>query len=178
MHTIKDAVLPDDLPVFRELMTEYLNWLADRARDAYGDDIDIPRLVDFAIAEVDHFQPPGGRFLIAWQEDEAAGAACIRGRKDGAAELRRTYVRPSDRGAGVGRQMVQDLIETARQAGYCRIVLDTPAFLTDARALYTALGFVEFEAPPEAQAKPFFGGNLVCLELVLDATSERPRPSG
>lgn len=177
MTQVADARIPADLPVLRALLAEYLNWLAERAQAVSGEEVDVGRLIEFAVSEVEHFQPPAGRMLLVRHGDEPAGLACMRGAGHGTAEIRRVFVRPAFRRAGLARRMVEDLAETARAAGYDRIVLDTPAFLTQAQALYEASGFRKFAPDPAAHTKPFFGGTLVFMERRLHSTSEPTHPS-
>ena len=65
------------------------------------------------------------------------------------------YVRPSSRGLGVGRAILQRLIDDARALGYRTIRLDSARFMHEAHALYRRFGFVpgspyewEFESVP------------------------------
>lgn len=53
------------------------------------------------------------------------------------------YFVPAARGHGLRRQLLNDLIAFARDAGFRRIVLETAAKLTTAGRLYRRVGFVE-----------------------------------
>ena len=60
-----------------------------------------------------------------------------------AAEMKRLYVRKAFRGFGLGRQLSEAILDTARRAGYACVLLDTLSEMDTARSLYDDLGFVE-----------------------------------
>jgi putative acetyltransferase len=61
---------------------------------------------------------------------------------DREAEIRKTYLLPEARGLGLGRGLLRDLLDCARQRGFTRIVLETAAVLQEAIALYRSVGSV------------------------------------
>jgi ribosomal protein S18 acetylase RimI-like enzyme len=60
--------------------------------------------------------------------------------------MKRLYVRKSSRGLGIGRQLVEAMLEAGRMAGFDAMLLDTLDDMEAARALYHDLGFEE--VPP------------------------------
>lgn len=83
--------------------------------------------------------------LLAEQGSEVVGCAAVREFVPRVAELKRLYVRPAARGAGLGRALSVEAIERARAVGFTSIRLDTLPEMTAATALYRGLGFREIE---------------------------------
>jgi len=80
--------------------------------------------------------------LVARDVDGALiGSAAVKHLPDGAAELKRLYVRPSARGTGLGKRLAAAAIARARELGYAVIRLDTLPKMEAARGIYASLGF-------------------------------------
>jgi len=90
------------------------------------------------------YSPPGGCLLVATQNDATIGIIGLKPLMPGIAEIKRLYVLPEARGAGLGRILAERAIAEARVKGYERVRLDThrPS-MGAAIALYRALGFAE-----------------------------------
>jgi len=106
---------------------------------------------------------PEGRLFIAHDSGEPAGCIALHPFEGDICEMKRLYVRPAFRGKGVGRLLVDRVIDEARQIGYKRMRLDTIASsMQDAIALYRRKGFREI-AP--YRVNPIEGA--LYMELVL-----------
>jgi putative acetyltransferase len=91
--------------------------------------------------DADEVTPGRGAFLLVHRDGVPVGCGAVR-RLDGeTAELKRMYVSPSVRGAGLGRRLVAALEAEARALGVRRLVLETGTRQEAALALYHATGF-------------------------------------
>jgi GNAT superfamily N-acetyltransferase len=90
------------------------------------------------------YAPPDGRLLLATDDDQIAGCIAMRKAGPGICEMKRLFVRPTYRGTGLGRVLVNAIIDEARKLGYTHMRLDTlPGRMDKAIALYRSIGFVE-----------------------------------
>ena len=91
------------------------------------------------------YAPPGGTMLLARAAggEEFLGCVALRSVPDrpDLCEMKRLYVRPGQRGGGLGRTLALAVMAEACRLGYRRICLDTLPSMTAAQALYRALGF-------------------------------------
>ena len=61
------------------------------------------------------------------------------------AEIRKMYLLPIARGRGLGRSLLQNLVDTARANGVRRLTLETKSVFQEAIALYQSFGFTEID---------------------------------
>lgn len=131
---LRDARTPEDIASARRLFEEY------------AASLDVDLCFQGFAAELaglpGDYAPPRGRLLLARIGASDVGCAALRPvRASEAAEVKRLYVRPTLRGSGLGRVLMQALILRARGIGYREIRLDTLVTMREARALYASLGF-------------------------------------
>jgi len=92
------------------------------------------------------YAPPTGRLLLLSTGDGAGGCVAFRKLNTNSCEMKRLFLRPSFRGKGLGRVLVEAAVQEARELGYKRMLLDTvPGNMDDAIALYRSSGFREIE---------------------------------
>jgi GNAT superfamily N-acetyltransferase len=109
------------------------------------------------------FEPPDGAFLVGSVDgcDVACGGVCRYDTETG--EIRRMYVRPEHRGAGLSRRMLGALEEEARSFDYRRIRLETGVHQHEALGLYRSAGFEKIP-----RFGPYVADELsVCFEKPL-----------
>jgi putative acetyltransferase len=137
----------DDLPLARELFTEYLE--ATIAETGLPNPEESPGVLEWMRTDIEAlpgpYVPPDGALLVAWVGGAAAGSVGLARLDATTTELRRLWVRPAFRRAGVARALTVASLERAAALGYERLVLDVVPSRTGAIDLYRSLGFAEIE---------------------------------
>lgn len=87
----------------------------------------------------------GGAFWVA-VSDTIVGTCGVYPDGPTAFELRKMYLDPRARGAGVGKRLLDTAVEFARSRGATELVLDTLDSMTRAIAFYEANGFTRDDA--------------------------------
>ncbi|KRD40818.1 acetyltransferase [Acidovorax sp. Root275] len=154
MTTIRRAIFPDDLPAVTAIFREYV--LSPTANLDFQD-----YEQEFAELPGKYAEPDGG-VLLAVVEGRVVGCAALRRVEGGTCELKRVYVRPAARGMDLGRQLVEEMLRVARQAGYRRMCLDVLPEFVAAQRLYESLGFVTAEP---VSFNPVPGTRFLALDL-------------
>jgi putative acetyltransferase len=101
-----------------------------------------PELDDLEI----RFFQGGGHFEVI--EDDAGrvvGCAGLYPLSRQRAELCKMYIEPSARGRGLGKRLLENLLDAARRSGFREVWLETNSALTEALALYARYGFEPVE---------------------------------
>ena len=109
---------------------------------------------------------PRGALLAVTVDKQFAGCCAMRPLDTvdypNACEMKRLYVRPAFRGMGLGRLLVDGILDAARLAAYNTILLDTLDDMESARALYEELGFY---AIPPYYFNPIAGAHYLKADL-------------
>jgi ribosomal protein S18 acetylase RimI-like enzyme len=109
---------------------------------------------------------PRGALLMALADEVLIGCCALRPLDNvdypNACEMKRLYVRPAFRSAGVGRQLAEAILDIANLAAYNSILLDTLDEMESARALYQDLGFDEI---PPYYHNPIAGAHYLRAKL-------------
>ncbi|MEP6922159.1 MAG: GNAT family N-acetyltransferase [bacterium] len=133
---IVQAHTSEDIERVRELFEEYVAWL--------GINLCFQNY-DKELAELPgEYAPPNGRLLLAVVDGLIVGCVALRSLGNGVCEMKRLFVRPGYRGQRLGWELVESIVEEAREIGYERMRLDTlPGKMDQAITMYRALGFRE-----------------------------------
>ncbi len=108
-------------------------------RDLYdGLDLNSPGLPKAGPAELG---PPGGTFLVGYRRGRPVAGGGLKRLPDGTCEIKRMYVVPRFRRAGVARALLAALEDAARTLGYRVARLDTGARQPHAQAFYESVGY-------------------------------------
>jgi ribosomal protein S18 acetylase RimI-like enzyme len=138
-YRITEAASVAQFDAARSLIEEY----AAQIGTSMGVDLGFQNLS----AELDQlssmYGPPSGCLLLAGRADEWVGCCALRRFSDEVGEMKRLYVKPTARGADLGRRLTERLVARARALGYRRMVLDTLQGMVAAQTLYRSMGFRE-----------------------------------
>jgi putative acetyltransferase len=132
---IRDASIPDELPIVRELFKEYAAGL--------GVDLCFQGFAEELAGLPGKYCKPEGGIWLAFVGDDVAGCVALRPIDDEHGEIKRLFVRSQFRGFGLGRKLAERALQAAAEAGFQGVRLDTLPSMGDAIALYRSLGFTE-----------------------------------
>lgn len=167
MAELRDVDLRRDLQDVERLWLDYLTWGNDNLEAQLGFRLPVRETVDNDLATIDKFQAPAGHMVLAFADGTAIGIGCLRRIRPDIAEIKRMYVDPAQRRGGIGRAILDALIAAARNAGYRRVRLESPSFLTAAHSLYRSSRFVDIGPYPESEIPDQYRSHWVFMERVL-----------
>jgi DNA-binding MarR family transcriptional regulator/GNAT superfamily N-acetyltransferase len=97
-------------------------------------------------ADAAELTEPAGLLLVARLRDEPVGCGALKFHGTEPAEVKRMWVAPTARGLGVGRRILGELEQRARQRGIRVVRLETNKSLHEAMRLYRTAGYAEVAA--------------------------------
>ena len=138
MLRITQATTQNDIEQARELFKEY--------EASLGISLCFQNFAEELANLPGEYAPPGGRLLLAREFDQLVGCVALRPIDQITCEMKRLFLRPAYRSRGLGRVLVEAIIEEARKLGYTHMRLDTISDrMGRAVELYKSIGFVEIE---------------------------------
>jgi ribosomal protein S18 acetylase RimI-like enzyme len=118
--------------------------LSEVVRAAYGHYVDrlgrLPRPITDDYADVVRSHP----VTVAERDDEIVGLIVL-GVDDEGFVVDNVAVDPTQQGRGVGRALLEHAEAAAREAGFDSIYLYTHELMTENQALYSRIGYVEYD---------------------------------
>ena len=100
------------------------------------------------LAMSQHYEAPKSRMLVLARDKQILGCggfAPLTGGDQDVCELRKMYFYPDVRGLGKAQEMITEIMDRAKEAGYKKMYLETITGATKARALYERNGFTEID---------------------------------
>jgi GNAT superfamily N-acetyltransferase len=168
LRLIESAV---DLGPVLLLAGEYEEWARGRVLAEYGIEMEFAS-ADSLFRDLDGFRGGRARLYLAQVDGEPAGLGGLKPLSTDQAEIKRMYVRPSSRGRGVGRAILQQLIDDARTLGFSHVCLDSAGFMHEAQALYRRFGFVPSNPHAGWEFESVAAMREVAVFMTLDLKSQ------
>ena len=96
------------------------------------------------------FQHPRSVYYVALIDDDIVGGGGIypsEGLPNGTCELVKMYLLPEARGIGLGKRIIEECLDFAKQNGYSQVYIESMPELENALKVYEKFGFKYLSAP-------------------------------
>jgi len=141
---IRQIRTKDDAEKVVFLVRQFVQWLRERYPDKHAE-IDAyfesQALEEQLSSIIELSESAPCEVLLALVNDEPAGTVMLNYIDGVTCEMNRLFVPDAYRGRNIGRRLCMELIDTAKRSGYRRMRLSTGAHHTEAKGLYSSLGF-------------------------------------
>lgn len=151
----------------RELFWENLSTTESEISREFGIRVNLDDMLERNLAILQQFTPPTGCLLLAEYENKFVGCAGLRKIGETVGEVKRMYVKLEYRCLGIGRALLQAIIEQARTYEYSKLWLDSAPFAKAAQALYYSVGFQKIDPYPESEIPIEYHPRWVFMELII-----------
>ena len=95
------------------------------------------------LLDITALSDPAVTFLVVRDEQELVGCGALKRDPRGWGEVKRMYVKPGQRGRGIGKRVLDEVEAMARKSGLSLLRLETGIHNAQALMLYRRAGFVE-----------------------------------
>lgn len=147
VQSVLDPPGPSATPyVVRQHRPGDMGWVVQRHGELYWQEYHYDERFEVLVAEIvaefiQKLDRAREHCWIAEKDGERVGCIFLVKKSASVAKLRLLLVEPSARGLGIGKRLVEDCVNFAREAGYKKILLWTQSELAAARGIYKAAGF-------------------------------------
>ena len=148
-----------------DLLRGYYVWISAELKLCIGSALDPGETLRKGLEKLEHLCPPAGCVLLAMEDKKAIGIVALKIHSPSFGETEKMYVRPDFRKRGVGKTLLQKMIEQARQLGLDTLKLDSASFMKEAHALYRKVGFYDIGPYPECELPVELEKHWVFMEL-------------
>jgi len=152
--TYKKIETSDEILGAKNLIIEYIQWL--------DHDLGYQNIDDELNNFPEKYKEPEGAFIIAKDGNAVIGCVGIRKLEDTICEMKRLFVNDRYKGLGIGRKLVEKIIEEAKTKNYKKMRLDTLSTMESALKMYYKNDFYNI--------KPYYNNpnaNAQYLERIL-----------
>ena len=137
----------------------HMNWIFNQIKSIFGIDPEsrIGSVSEYAEKTVDEYiqtSPPNGISYLINIDDNIIGMGTLRILRKGLGEIKRMYIQPDYRGKGLGKALLNKLIDAAKEFELEKIYLETGPFMEAAQHIYKKAGFSDREEYPETEVPP------------------------
>lgn len=158
----------------RELFYENFSATHSMIINELNIDFNVDDFLEEEMTKLKQFTLQNGRLILAEFDGQKVGCAALRKIGENVAEVKRMYVKPEYRCKGIGRALLQTIINEADKIGYSKIQLDTPYFASSAQTLYHTFGFQQTSPYPESDIPEYLHSKWIFMELVLVGLPKSP----
>jgi ribosomal protein S18 acetylase RimI-like enzyme len=144
----------EEIIAAKNLILEYIQWL--------DQDLCYQNINDELNNFPEKYKEPEGAFIIAKDNSNIVGCVGIRKIENNICEMKRLFVNDNYKGKGIGKRLVEIIIEEAKNKNYKKIRLDTLGTMESALKIYYKNGFNKIE--------PYYnnpGDNVIYLEKIF-----------
>lgn len=163
---IRPVKLPEELEIVQNLLIEYLTWGNSQMQFHFGVHPHNPvQQVSEDVKNIGKFLPAKSQMLFACKGSQVCGIGILEGIEKETGEVKRMYVNPNFRNLGMGKAILNALLDFAKNTGYKKVRLNSPKFMKEAHSLYRSVGFIDIEVYQEVEIPEAFRQYLLFMEL-------------